>query len=135
MKARLLLRIRHGVVGPQTLRVSLLTGGGDKPYALGLTGALTAEGVSLDFIGSDDLAVPELLSNPGSISSICAAIRARKRVSRQRRSGLDLLRAADSLRGDGEAENLPHPVEQQIRILRSHGADALLPIAGQTDRT
>jgi glycosyltransferase involved in cell wall biosynthesis len=46
-----------------TLRVSLLTGGGDKPYALGLAEALTAEGVALDFIGSDDHAVPELLSN------------------------------------------------------------------------
>lgn len=46
------------------LNVSLLTGGGDKPYALGLTEALTAEGIELDFIGSDDLAVSELLSNP-----------------------------------------------------------------------
>jgi glycosyltransferase involved in cell wall biosynthesis len=44
-------------------RVALLTGGGDKPYALGLAAALTSEEILLDFIGSDDLAVPELLAN------------------------------------------------------------------------
>ena len=44
-------------------RVSLLTGGGDKPYALGMAAALTSAGVHVDFIGSDDLSVPELLSN------------------------------------------------------------------------
>jgi glycosyltransferase involved in cell wall biosynthesis len=47
-----------------TVSVSLLTGGGDKPYALGLASALTAQGVSLDFIGSDDLDVPELRNDP-----------------------------------------------------------------------
>src|SRR5439155_7649909 len=45
-------------------RVSLLTGGGDKPYALGMAAALTSVGMHVDFIGSDDLRVPELLSNP-----------------------------------------------------------------------
>jgi D-inositol-3-phosphate glycosyltransferase len=44
--------------------VSLLTGGGDKPYALGIAAALTSAGVSLDFIGSDDLSVPGLLNDP-----------------------------------------------------------------------
>ena len=44
-------------------RVALLTGGGDKPYALGLATALAASGLQIDFIGSDDLEVPELLSN------------------------------------------------------------------------
>jgi glycosyltransferase involved in cell wall biosynthesis len=44
--------------------IALLTGGGDKPYALGMAAALTSEGISIDFIGSDDLRVPELLSNP-----------------------------------------------------------------------
>jgi D-inositol-3-phosphate glycosyltransferase len=44
-------------------RVSLLTGGGDKPYALGMAAALTSVGIDVDFIGSDDLKVPELLSN------------------------------------------------------------------------
>lgn len=51
-------------MGPPTADVALLTGGGDKPYALGLAVALTAEGVLVDFIGSDDLSVPDLLSNP-----------------------------------------------------------------------
>jgi len=44
-------------------RVALLTGGGDKPYALGMAAALTSEGIWIDFIGSDDLSVPELLTN------------------------------------------------------------------------
>ena len=44
--------------------VAILTGGGDKPYALGLAEALTSAGISLDFIGSDELKVPELLGNP-----------------------------------------------------------------------
>jgi glycosyltransferase involved in cell wall biosynthesis len=42
----------------------LLTGGSDKPYALGLTEALTKEGITLDFVGSDELAAPEVLTNP-----------------------------------------------------------------------
>jgi glycosyltransferase involved in cell wall biosynthesis len=53
------LSVRH----PQPLRVALLTGGGDKPYALGMAAALTSQGISIDFIGSDDLSVPELLTN------------------------------------------------------------------------
>ena len=52
------------VSGRLTLRVALLTGGGDKPYALGMAEALTSVGISVDFIGSDDLQVPELLANP-----------------------------------------------------------------------
>jgi glycosyltransferase involved in cell wall biosynthesis len=44
-------------------RVAILTGGGDKPYALGLAAALTTEGILLDFIGSNELEVPELLEN------------------------------------------------------------------------
>jgi D-inositol-3-phosphate glycosyltransferase len=51
------------VIDQRTLRVALLTGGGDRPYALGLTAALTSAGIALDFIGSDDLSVPELLDN------------------------------------------------------------------------
>jgi D-inositol-3-phosphate glycosyltransferase len=47
----------------QPLRVALLTGGGDKPYALGMAAALTSKGIFIDFIGSDDLSVPELLAN------------------------------------------------------------------------
>src|SRR3954454_8325874 len=50
-------------LSPQPLQVALLTGGGDKPYALGMAAALSSEGISIDFIGSDDLSVPELLTN------------------------------------------------------------------------
>src|SRR5204862_327434 len=49
---------------PSTPRIALLTGGGDKPYALGMAAALTSAGVSLDFIGSDDLQVAEVVENP-----------------------------------------------------------------------
>lgn len=44
--------------------VALLTGGGDKPYALGMAGALIAQGAFLDFIGSDDVNGPHLHNNP-----------------------------------------------------------------------
>jgi D-inositol-3-phosphate glycosyltransferase len=55
---------QSSVVGPRALCVSLLTGGGDKPYALGMAAALISVGIQVDFVGSDDLSVPELLSNP-----------------------------------------------------------------------
>jgi D-inositol-3-phosphate glycosyltransferase len=45
------------------ISIALLTGGGDKPYALGMAEALTAAGISIDFIGSNDLNVPELINN------------------------------------------------------------------------
>jgi len=41
-------------------RVALFTGGGDRPYALGLASALISRGIFLDFIGSDYLSAPEL---------------------------------------------------------------------------
>jgi D-inositol-3-phosphate glycosyltransferase len=43
--------------------VALLTGGGEKHYVLGLAEALTSRGILLDFIGSDDLDLPELRNN------------------------------------------------------------------------
>jgi glycosyltransferase involved in cell wall biosynthesis len=52
----------RGIARP--IHVALLTGGGDKPYALGLAAALTSAGVIVDFIGSDDHVVRELLANP-----------------------------------------------------------------------
>jgi glycosyltransferase involved in cell wall biosynthesis len=55
---------QSSVIGPRTLCVSLLTGGGDKPYALGIAAALTSEGIFVDFVGSDDLSVPDVLNNP-----------------------------------------------------------------------
>ena len=39
----------------EELKVSLLTGGGDKPYALGLLDALISKGITVDFIGNDDM--------------------------------------------------------------------------------
>ena len=57
------LRRPPSVLGPPTLHVALLTGGGDKPYALGMAAALTNAGVLVDFIGSDELSVSELLNN------------------------------------------------------------------------
>jgi glycosyltransferase involved in cell wall biosynthesis len=44
--------------------VAILTGGADKPYALGLAGSLLAEGVPFDFIGSDFVDGPELHGHP-----------------------------------------------------------------------
>ena len=49
---------------PAMLVSPLLTGGGDKPYALGMAAALTSAGICVDFIGSDDLNVPEVVNNP-----------------------------------------------------------------------
>ena len=46
------------------LEVALLTGGGDRPYAVGLATSLVSHGVLVDLIGSDDLAVPELVKQP-----------------------------------------------------------------------
>src|SRR6266404_3110807 len=47
-----------------SFRVAVLTGGGDKPYALGLAGCLISQGVALDFIGSDELDGLELRQSP-----------------------------------------------------------------------
>ena len=52
------------VLGPPVPSVSLLTAGRDKPYALGMAAALTSIGIHVDFIGSDELSVPELLNDP-----------------------------------------------------------------------
>src|SRR6266536_3972701 len=49
--------------GPAIAHVALLTGGGDKPYALGMAAALTSVGIRVDFIGSDDLNVPKVVTN------------------------------------------------------------------------
>ena len=63
-RSDLIVRRRPSAISRQVLHVSLLTGGGDKPYALGMAAALTAAGITIDFIGSDELDVPELLRNP-----------------------------------------------------------------------
>ncbi len=46
------------------IRVSVLTAGRDKPYALGLASALVSQGVMFDFIGSDEVDGPELHACP-----------------------------------------------------------------------
>jgi glycosyltransferase involved in cell wall biosynthesis len=48
---------------PGVIHVGLLTGGTDKPYAFGLADALVAQGVRIDFIGSDALDSPHLHQN------------------------------------------------------------------------
>ena len=47
-----------------TPAVAVLTGGGDKPYALGLAAALIEQGIPFDFIGSDEVDAPELHTSP-----------------------------------------------------------------------
>jgi D-inositol-3-phosphate glycosyltransferase len=52
-------------IAPSGCSVALLTGGSDKPYALGLASALAAQGIGLDFVGSDELDCPEVRAVPG----------------------------------------------------------------------
>ena len=54
-------------VGPDQahlIAVSLLTGGGDKPYVFGLATELIRRRITLDLIGSDDLDCPEFRDKP-----------------------------------------------------------------------
>ena len=58
-------RMERTVDRPEmSVRVSLLTGGDDRPYALGMASALVGQGISVDFIGSDKLDAPELHRTP-----------------------------------------------------------------------
>jgi glycosyltransferase involved in cell wall biosynthesis len=50
-------------VSAGSLRVAVLTGGGDKPYAHGLAACLISQGVHFDFVGSNELDEPELHQN------------------------------------------------------------------------
>lgn len=52
------------VAEPWQIEATLLTGGGDRPYAYGLATELLTKGISLDIIGSDDLDFPELRGRP-----------------------------------------------------------------------
>ena len=47
-----------------TLKIALLTGGSDKPYALGIATALSSAKVAVDLIGSDELDLAELHKLP-----------------------------------------------------------------------
>jgi D-inositol-3-phosphate glycosyltransferase len=48
--------------GAHEIAVTLLTGGGDRPYAFGLAMELISKGTTLDIIGSDELNFPEFRS-------------------------------------------------------------------------
>jgi glycosyltransferase involved in cell wall biosynthesis len=48
----------------RVVTVSLLTAGRDRPYALGLASALISQGLTFDFIGSDEVDSPELHGHP-----------------------------------------------------------------------
>ena len=50
--------------GATAVRIGLLTGADDRSYALGLSTALMARGLALDFIGSDQVDGPELHGHP-----------------------------------------------------------------------
>jgi glycosyltransferase involved in cell wall biosynthesis len=52
--------------GPETrtAQVAVLTGGGDRPYALGLAATMISQGVAFDFIASGELDDPALLRGP-----------------------------------------------------------------------
>jgi glycosyltransferase involved in cell wall biosynthesis len=50
--------------GSKEERISLLTGGADRPYAFGLTTALASRGVHLEVIAGDELDVNELRTRP-----------------------------------------------------------------------
>lgn len=50
-------------VAPDT-SITLLTGGSDKPYVFGLATELISKGATLDLIGSDELACPEIQNIP-----------------------------------------------------------------------
>jgi D-inositol-3-phosphate glycosyltransferase len=52
----------HGTISDA--KISILTGGADKPYAIGLAAALVAQGVAFDFIGSDYVDDPSLHNQP-----------------------------------------------------------------------
>lgn len=52
-------------LAPSEMRVGLITGGFDRPYAYGLSMALTSMGVKLDVIGSDQVDSPEMHTTPG----------------------------------------------------------------------
>jgi len=49
--------------GSSIVRIALLTAGRDKPYALGMAGALLNKGIELDFIGNDELESEKIFSH------------------------------------------------------------------------
>lgn len=56
--------VRTEPVPEAVIEVALLTGGQDWPYVSGLAKALVSKSINLDFIGSDELDLPEIHSLP-----------------------------------------------------------------------
>ncbi len=57
--------VERAAPSPATsMRVALLTGGDDRPYALGMASALVGQGFDVDFIGSDKLDAQALYRSP-----------------------------------------------------------------------
>jgi glycosyltransferase involved in cell wall biosynthesis len=54
----------NDATSPSRPTLAVLTGGGDRPYALGLAACLIAEGLQFDFISSDELASADLDRSP-----------------------------------------------------------------------
>ena len=83
---------RHAVSGAReglghvftTSQIAILTGGGDRPYALGLAGALINQGVAFDFIGSDELDDP-MLHRSGLVRFLNLRKEMRSKTSRMRK--------------------------------------------------
>ena len=111
------------------IRVGLLTGGSDKPYALGLVTALEAEGLSGDFVGSDELDCPDVrqlrgvtfLNLRGDQRPDASLLRKATRITRYYARLVAFASAA-------EPRILTHPLEQQVRAGRPHLADDLLSV-------
>jgi len=57
------------------MKIALLTGGGDKPYALGLLNALINRGAGVDFIGNDEMSSAEIITHKNVNFLICGVIR------------------------------------------------------------
>ena len=59
------IKVKTTVPGVSTLssdiRVSLFTGGFDRPYAFGLIMALAAEGIAIEVVGADELDEPAVV--------------------------------------------------------------------------
>ena len=99
-------------------KVALLTGGGDKPYALGLVEALSSAGLSVDFIGSNDLDAPALHDNPHvNFLNLRGDQQSDAGVITKAFQGAEVLPETDRVRCHRQTSNLPHPLEQQIRTL------------------
>ena len=109
-----------------SFRISLLTAGRDRPYALGIAFALVGQGTNVDFIGSDELDTPELHRTPLVTFLNLRGDQAtdaplRRKVPRILAYYARLITYV--LRADPD---FSHPLEQQVRAHRSHAANALL---------